>query len=72
MKSKIYNALKGVIFKDKTKDDYTNELVNIADEFALDFAEWYLNLWLTDNKSHFDNCSPKQLLEIYKNQKSTI
>jgi cobalamin-dependent methionine synthase I len=41
----------------------------IADEFAIDFAEWYLSLWLTDNDSSFDNYSPTELLEIYKKEK---
>ena len=38
----------------------------IADEFAIGFAEWYLNLWHTDDNSSFDDNSPQELLEIYK------
>ena len=45
-----------------------NECVLIADEFAIEFAEWYLDLWNRNDKS-FDNNSPKQLLEIFKKQK---
>jgi hypothetical protein len=41
----------------------------IADEFAIDFADWYLDLWLNDNNSSFDNNSPKKLLEIFKKEK---
>jgi len=40
----------------------------IADEFAIEFAEWYLDLWNRNDKS-FDNNSPKELLEIYKKEK---
>jgi len=39
------------------------------DEFAIGFAEWYLNLWHTDDDSSFNNNSPQQLLEIYKQEK---
>jgi hypothetical protein len=68
MKSKIYNALKGVMFKDKTKDDYTSELVNIADEFALDFAEW-LYLDGRDILIYKGLKTSKELLEIFKKEK---
>jgi hypothetical protein len=40
----------------------------IADEFAIEFAEWYLDLWNRNDKS-FDNNSPKKLLEIFKKEK---
>jgi len=63
MKSKIYNALKGVMFKDKTKDDYTSELVDIAEEFAIGFAEWLIKR----ETKYFE--SLKELLEIYKKEK---
>ena len=70
MKSKIYNALKGVMFKDKTKDDYTSELVNIAEKFAIDFAEQKDNI-LSNKKIIFENYTKttKELLEIYKKEK---
>ena len=42
------------------------QLEVIADEFAIGFAEWYLNLWHTDDDSSFNNNSPQELLEIYK------
>jgi hypothetical protein len=67
MKSKIYNALKGVMFKDKTKDDYTSELVDIAEEFAIEFAEWFI-LNHTEEVFYNENYT-KQLLEIYKKEK---
>jgi hypothetical protein len=37
---KISNTLKGVMFQYKTRDDYTVELAAIADEWAIEFAEW--------------------------------
>jgi len=40
-----------------------------ADEFTIGFAEWYLNLWHTDDDSSFDNNSPQELLELYKKEK---
>ena len=46
-----------------------DKLEEIADEFAIEFAEWYLNLWHTDDDSSFDNNSIKQLLEIFKKEK---
>ena len=46
--------------------DRSDECEKIAEDFAIGFAEWYLNLWHTDDDSSFDNNSPKELLEIYK------
>ena len=43
-------------------------LVNIFDVYAIDFAEWYLDLW-NRNDLAFENNSPKQLLEIFKKYK---
>ena len=54
--SKIYTPTAEVIQK-------------IADDYAIDFAECYLNLWHTDDDSSFDNNSPQELLEIYKKEK---
>jgi hypothetical protein len=43
----------------------TEKLENIADEFAIGFAEWcFINLL-----SKYPNNSYKELLEIYKNEK---
>ena len=54
-------------FKSGKRFDIQNAEV-IADDFAIGFAEWYLDLWNRNDKS-FDNNSPKQLLEIFKKQK---
>ena len=43
------------------------QLEIIAEDFAIGFAEWYLDLWNRNDKS-FDNNSPKELLQIYKKQ----
>ena len=53
---------------DKDIADWEKVCVEIADEFAIGFAEWYLDLWNRNDKS-FDNNSPKQLLQIYKKEK---
>ena len=45
------------------------QLEIIAEDFAIEFAEWYLNLWHTDDDSSFNNNSPQELLEIYKKEK---
>jgi len=52
-----------------TKYDHNTKCVKIADEFAIGFAEWYLNLWHIDDDSSFDDNSPKELLKIYKQEK---
>ena len=45
---------------------FAKECEKIADDFAIGFAEWYLNLWHTDDDSSFNNNSAQELLEIYK------
>ena len=54
-------------FKSGKRFDIKNAEI-LADEFAIEFAEWYLDLWNRNDKS-FDNNSPKELLEIYKKEK---
>ena len=46
-----------------------NVIEKIADDYAVEFAEWYLNLWLTDDDSSFDDNSQKELLEMFKIEK---
>ncbi len=53
----------------KLSDIEIDLLQNETYKFAIEFAEWYLNLWLTDDDSSFDNNSPEELLEIYKKEK---
>jgi len=55
--SRLYNPTAEIIEK-------------IADDYAIEFAEWYLNLYNEDIENAFDNNSPKELLEIYKNERN--
>ena len=41
----------------------------IADDFAIGFAEWFLNLSKSDDWEKFDYNSIENLLKIYKNEK---
>ena len=45
--------------------DYTS----IADEFAIGFAEWYLNLSKSDDWEKFDYNTNEKLLKMYKIEK---
>ena len=45
------------------------QLEVIADDYAIEFAEWYLNLSKSDDWEKFDNNTNKQLLEIFKIEK---
>ena len=50
-------------------NEWESECEKVTDEFAIGFADWYLNLWHTDDDSSFDDNSPQELLEIYKKEK---
>ena len=41
----------------------------IAEEFAIEFAEWHLNLSKSDDWEKFDYNTTEKLLEIYKKEK---
>jgi hypothetical protein len=43
-------------------------LENVADEFALGFAEWYLNLSKSDDWEKFDYNTNEKLLKMYKRE----
>ena len=47
------------------KYDHENKCVKIADEFAIEFAEWCLRIRFEP----IENVSVKKLLEIYKKEK---
>ena len=47
----------------------SNHCENIADEFAIGFAEWHLNLSKSDDWEKFDYNTTEKLLEIYKKEK---
>ena len=55
-------------FKSGKRFDIQNAEV-IADEFAIGFAEWHLNLSKSDDWEKFDYNTTEKLLEIYKNEK---
>ena len=46
-----------------------NAIERIADDYAVNFAEWYFNLWLTNDDSYFYDHSSHELLEIFKKEK---
>jgi hypothetical protein len=47
----------------------SNQCEKIADEFAIGFAEWHLNLSKSDDWEKFDYNTTEKLLEIYKKEK---
>lgn len=50
--------------------EHIAEVIEIdADDYAIEFAEWYLNLSKSDDWEKFDNNTNKQLLEIFKIEK---
>jgi hypothetical protein len=51
------------------KPSELNHLEQIADEFAIGFAEWFLNLSKSDDWEKFDYNTNEKLLEIYKKEK---
>ena len=69
LKENFENIIYNYIGSEWDRRDVSNSLETDADEFAIGFAEWYLNLWHTDDDSSFDNNSPQELLEIYKKEK---
>jgi len=66
LKEKLFNIVFDNAWEYKPENT-TPELEKIADEFAIEFAEWYLDLW-NRNDSSFDDNSPQKLLEIYKRE----
>ena len=50
-----------------SSEELRDESIKIADDFAIGFSEWYLDLW-NRNDSSFDDNSPQKLLEIYKRE----
>jgi hypothetical protein len=49
--------------------NWEEECEDIADEFAIGFAEWHLSLSKSDDWEKFDNNTTEKLLEIYKKEK---
>ena len=42
------------------------QLEVIAEDFAIGFAEWHLNISMGDDYAKFEENTTKELLEIYK------
>ena len=55
---------------DTTKEAkvFATECEKIANEFAIGFAEWHLNLSKSDDWEKFDYNTTEKLLEIYKKE----
>lgn len=49
--------------------EWEGECEKVADEFAIGFAEWHLNLSKSDDWEKFDYNTTEKLLEIYKKEK---
>ena len=49
--------------------EWESECEKVADEFAIGFAEWHLNLSKSDDWEKFDYNTTEKLLEIYKKEK---
>ena len=49
--------------------DWESKCEQEADEFAIGFAEWYLNLSKSDDWEKFDYNTNEKLLQIYKKEK---
>jgi hypothetical protein len=52
-----------------SSEELRDESVQLADEFAIGFAEWFLNLSKSDDWEKFDYNTNEKLLEIYKKEK---
>ena len=50
------------------KYDHENKCVKIAEDFAIEFAEWLVTDWHNDERWSIIN-DRKELLEIYKKEK---
>ena len=70
LKKKFFeNIIINKVFYNNDCDMLSVVCEKIADDYAIEFAYWYLNLFHTDNDSTFDNNTQKELLEIFKKEK---
>lgn len=70
LREKFHQWLKTEPFSSKERPTLREaQLEVIADDYAIKFAEWYLNLYKSDDWEKFDNNTNKQLLEIFKTEK---
>jgi hypothetical protein len=68
MKLKEKFETKSSIDTTKEAKVFAKECEVIADEFAIGFAEWFLNLSKSDDWEKFDYNTNEKLLEIYKKE----
>lgn len=64
LKEKLFNAVFDNAWEYKHENTIP-ELEKIADDYAIDFIEWYFNL----TNEYIAMLSAKKLLEIYKKEK---
>jgi hypothetical protein len=64
LKGKIDNAIWMT-----SNNEVISKLEQIADDFAIGFAEWFLNLSKSDDWEKFYYNTNEKLLEIYKKEK---
>ena len=57
------------VWSTKVLDNQASQCEKIADNFAIGFAEWFLNLSKSDDWEKFDYNTNEKLLEIYKKEK---
>jgi hypothetical protein len=67
LKEKFEQYAKQEVWEKKNYN--AEECEDIADEFAIGFAEWFLNLSKSDDWEKFDYNTNEKLLEIYKKEK---
>ena len=51
---------------DNMKDQNANECVKIAEEFAIEFADWFFNHWYEDQVGYYE---ASDLLETFKKER---
>jgi hypothetical protein len=66
LKEKFEQYAKQEVWENKNYN--AEECEDIADEFAIGFAEWFLNLSKSDDWEKFDYNTNEKLLEIYKKE----
>jgi len=67
LKEKFEQYAKQEVWEKKNYN--TEECEQIAEDFAIGFAEWFLHLFKTDQWETFSSNTNEQLLEIYKKEK---
>ena len=69
LKEKFKEIIFNYDYTPNTMTQSSNQCEQVADEFAIGFAEWHLNLSKSDDWEKFDYNTTEKLLEIYKKEK---